>query len=258
MFRRPLLLFLTLAVLAPGARAADPFGKVRLLGPANPTVVKTRAVVWLSSQGVDEAKIAEVKKRWEQVDPNQILDRLVETLALGDGRIAKLVEFCSKPRDGVELPNVNWLADKKLDRFIRENLRVYYGRWLARHKYYDEALALFAELEPENVVDPATMLFFKGVCNHSIVKKEPALQAIGRLLDDVEDAPNRYLAVSALMLRDLQGVKGDSLDFASRLMRDAERRLRLARAGKRVRNVEDEVVAILDKLIKKLEDDANS
>jgi hypothetical protein len=249
---------MTLAVLAPYARAADPFGKVRLLGPANPTIVKTRAFVWLSSQRVDEAKIAEAKKRWEQVDPNQILDRLGETLALGDKRIATLIEFCSEPRDSVELPNVDYLADKKLDRFVRDNLRVYYGRWLARNKYYDEAHAQFAELKPENVVDPATMLFFDGVCRHSMVQKEPALKAIGRLLDDVEDVPNRYLIVSALMLSDLQSVKGDSLDFASRLMRDAERRLRLARAGKRVRNVEDEVVSILDKLIKKLEDDANS
>ncbi len=258
MIRRPLLLFMTLAVLAPGARAADPFGKVRLLGPANPTVVKTRAFVWLSSQRVDEAMIAEAKKRWEKVDSSQILDRLGETLALGDRRIAKLVEFCSKPRDGVELPNVDCLADKKLDRFVRDNLRVYYGRWLARNKYYDEARAQFAELKPENVVDPATMLFFESVCYHSLVKKEPALKAIGRLLDDVEDVPNRYVRVSTLMLRDLQGVKGDTLDFASRLMRDAERRLRLARAGKRVRNVEEEVVAILDKLIKELEDAANS
>lgn len=56
------------------------------------------------------------------------------------------------------------------------------------------------------------------------------------------------------MQADLAELKDESLDEISRKMSDVERRLELGNSGKKVQKVEDEIIASLDKLIKKMED----
>jgi hypothetical protein len=84
--------------------------------------------------------------------------------------------------------------------------------------------------------------------------KEKGLKAIQTLLTNVANFPNRYRSVATLMKNDLESLKDESLDHISRQMEDVRRRLALGRAGKKVREVEDDVIAALDKLIKELED----
>ena len=74
------------------------------------------------------------------------------------------------------------------------------------------------------------------------------------LLENESAIPRRYAAVASLMEADIKPLKTDSLDEIARLMEDIERRLKLARAGKRVRQQEDDVVAKLDKMIEKMEE----
>lgn len=59
--------------------------------------------------------------------------------------------------------------------------------------------------------------------------------------------------VAKLMQRDLQETEEETLGSVSRLMRDSERRLDLGRGGQKVQKVQDEIVATLDDLIKKAE-----
>jgi len=104
------------------------------------------------------------------------------------------------------------------------------------------------------VVAPATLLFYQGIVCHGLLKKEEGLEAIGRLLEGSPHAPRRYTAVAEMMQRDLDGLKDDSLDHIARRMDDIRRRLKLARAGPRVRKIEDGVIESLDKMIKDIED----
>ena len=55
------------------------------------------------------------------------------------------------------------------------------------------------------------------------------------------------------MEADIKPLKVDSLDEIARLMDDIKRRLKLARAGTRVRKEEDDVIAKLDKMIEEAE-----
>ena len=55
------------------------------------------------------------------------------------------------------------------------------------------------------------------------------------------------------MKADIAPLKKDSLDEVARLMSDIQRRLKLGRAGTRVRKEEDDVIAKLDKMIEELE-----
>jgi hypothetical protein len=57
---------------------------------------------------------------------------------------------------------------------------------------------------------------------------------------------------------ELKGLQLDSLNAASRLMKDSERRLDLARGGRKVQKVQDEIVTILDDIIEKMEQSGGS
>jgi hypothetical protein len=88
--------------------------------------------------------------------------------------------------------------------------------------------------------------------------KEECLATLATLLENKEQLPQRYATLAQLMQADLAPLQPDSLDEIARLMNNVEVLLGHGRAGKRVRQHEEDVVAKLDKLIKKLEDLANS
>ena len=134
------------------------------------------------------------------------------------------------------------------------NLRLYYGRYLTQRRMYEEGLAVLNRIEPSQMVDPATYLFFKAVCQHHLLMKKEGLQTIEQLTKRTEGVPPRYLTVATLMQHDLEGLKDKSLDTISRKMLDVERRLELGRSGQKVQKVEDEIVADLDEIIKKIEE----
>ena len=262
----PGLLLLLPAMLAADASPArrpaeaDPFAPQPTLAAADYGTARDQALRWLAGQEVGEDALQQARQLWPKVPSSParpLLDRLAATLALGDARVAALQDLCTQAAVPGPLPRFAWLSDDQLDPFARDNLRLYFGRWLSRNRYYDEALGQLGELEPEKVVDPASLLFHRAVCHHRLLQKQAGLAAVGRLLDDVRDPPLRYRNVAALMKQDLEQLEDESLDHAARLMDDIGRRLELGRAGRRVRKVEDDVIAMLDKLIKELEDQAD-
>jgi hypothetical protein len=84
--------------------------------------------------------------------------------------------------------------------------------------------------------------------------KDQCLSTVEKLLENERSIPQRYAAVARLVAADIRPLEADSLDEVSRLMGDVRRRLNFARAGSRVRKQEDDVVAKLDKMIKKIEE----
>jgi hypothetical protein len=245
--------------LSPDRSYDDPFGKEPTLKAQSASVVKTKTLAWVEAQGVEDAKKEAARKLWEgEIDklaPDALLDRFAEAAAFGDPRIEELLKTTAQVPTKGHLPQFAVLADESLDGFIRANLQLYHGRWLSRHRYYDEALVALAAVKPEEVLDPASLLFFQSVAAHKLVMPKEGLATISRLLDDVADAPVRYRSVASLMQQDLAAVEPESLDHISRHMGDIQRRLDLARAGKKVQKQEDDVIAMLDKMIKKLEDE---
>jgi hypothetical protein len=240
---------------------AEDFGKEPTLKAASYDEVRAQATAWLEVQTADEAIRAQAAALWPAEPPVDVqfdlLDRLALTFALADADARGLVEFCSQPRQDVLLPDAAWLhAEDGKPAFVRSNLRVVYGRWLSREKLYDESLAQLDGLQPNQVIDPAALLFYQSVAHHRLLNKEPGLKAIRQLLDDVAESPQRYTAVAGLMHEDLKALKDDSLDHISRRMDDIRRRLDLGRAGPKVRKIEDDVVASLDKLIEEMEKQA--
>jgi len=250
--------FCAMHVAAAHAQFDDPagFGREKTLRAPETEKVREQALAWLAEQGADNEVLDRAEKIWnDDAGPYaaDVVLRLAATMALVDQRAADLVHLCSQPRQHVIVPAQEWLADENLAPLVRDNLRLLHGRWLAQEKLYDEALAELDALEPDDVVDPASLLFYQGVVHHRMLQRDHGLKAIGKLLNEVADSPRRYTAVASLMESDLRSLEDDSLDHISRRMEDIGRRLEFGRSGQRVVKIENGVIESLDKLIEEME-----
>jgi hypothetical protein len=220
--------------------------------------VRAKVFAWLDQQHVEPAVRSKVEAVWIDVpspaSEDELLTRVVQSAALVNPNAAKLVSLCSQPRGQLVLSAQPWLADGSVPSFYADNLRLFYASWLVHESLFDEAQEQLAGLEPGDVVAPASLLFYQSVICHALLNKESGLKSIDELLQGAETSPRRYVAMARLMQEDLKGLEDDTLDHISRRMEDIRRRLDLGRAGPKVRKVEDGVIASLDKMIKKLED----
>ena len=101
--------------------------------------VRGQVDAWVKEAGVDQQGQLAAAWHWnpqnrptrEQFD---LLDRLVDTFAAAYPNAAALRRQCSETYVGPNLPDGAWLDDPQLPAFVRNNLRLYYGRWLAEHR----------------------------------------------------------------------------------------------------------------------------
>jgi hypothetical protein len=225
--------------------------------PPAPGRVRATAMEWLAARNPKESTRRHAEQMWsllsEQSSATDRFEALTKTFALGDARAGRLVRFCAAPRRGVTLPETAWLADAKTPALVSANLRLLAGRWLVQESLFDEAHEQLGSLKPEDVVDPASLLFYQSVAHHRLLHKKEGIETIDRLLTGEKWSPRRYTALAGLMREDLEGVQEETLDHIARRMEDIGRRLDLGRAGPKVRGIEDGVIKSLDKIIEELE-----
>lgn len=249
-------------VIRQEARSAEPpKPKLPPIPPWTPPQaeeVRAKLFAWLDSRSVEPHVRAKVEQLWTgdlaQLRGMELLVRVVVSYALADSEAAKLVELCTSPRTHLIPPSFPWLTDPKTDAFMAANLRLLYGRWLVHEMLYDEALHILGDLNPGDVADPASLLFYQSVAYYFLLDQEHGLRSLEALLREPEYCPHRYVALATLMQEDLKNLQQETLDHIARRMRDVERRLGLGRAGPKVRTIEDKIVEDLDKMIKKLEE----
>jgi len=133
-------------------------------------------------------------------------------------------------------------------------VRTWLARELVQQRLYDEALPVFADIEPMDCLDPAAVMFYRSVCRHSLLMKKEALADLKRLLENESAAPVRFIRTAQLMVADIKPLKEDSLDEISRLMTDVTRRLDLGRANSDVQQREQTIIDKLTKLIDDMEE----
>jgi tetratricopeptide (TPR) repeat protein len=236
-----------------GADQTPAFGSVR--APSH-EAVRSQAADWLKSTGMfDQAAFDAV---WSQSD-RPIIDLVADTFALGNADARALladVRDANSPAP-TQMPGI--LNDAKQPGFFRANLALAYAQALTTRRLYDEALAALqgvkAEQVAEHVIDPAAYYFQRAVAEHRTLQKDDAARSIARLLDEIPDAPERYKMVAALMALDLQQWKAKDLGDIDRKMDRIKDRLGNAQGGPRTRQYQREVLARLDELIKRIEND---
>ena len=194
---------------------------------------------------------AELERAWATVTAGgrDLLDVVIQTVAARDPRATAALQAVSQGGE----PDPQWLADPQAGTFIRDAVRLWWGRELVRRARFDEALPLLVDLEVTGAVDPAALLFHRGCCQHWLLDREAAVESFERLLEREAELPARYARLARLLQADITGVEADSLDHIARRMKDVRRRLDLGKAGPETKRVQAGVVESLDKLIEELE-----
>jgi len=221
------------------------------LKAAAPEVAKARAATWLKSVGkMDQAAFDKI---WNEAG-RPVVDRVADTLALGNADAAKLLADVKKT-DASAPTDLPAVIKESKDAYFQTNLAVAFAKSLSVKRVYEEALAALTVARPEEAVDPSAYFFYKAVAEHALIKKEQATRSITRLLDDVTDAPDRYKMVATLMFFEMQNWSPDPKDLANieKLMDNSGRRLDLARAGKETQEIQKKIVFRLDEIIKEAE-----
>lgn len=249
------LLFAGLGLAA--VRADDELGKRATWSQPSAAEVRAYLDKWLAEKKPDDAVKAVIDSLYPKegaasaADP---LDLLAAAIAVVEPQAREVVAACQADRISSVAPKFAILTDEKTPDFVKHNLRLLVGRCLARHDLYDEALEQLEGLAPQQVVDPASLLFYQSISHHRLLQKEKCLPALAKLLENESELPKRYVTLAHLMDADLRPLKADSLDEIARMMDDIRRRLKFGRAGKVVRKEEDDVIAKLDKMIEDLEE----
>ena len=205
--------------------------------------VRAQVFDWIEHSSVTPDIKQEARTLWpslplRELDGPALLDLLVETTALMDEQTAKLVEECNEELQGPFPPDATWIDDSALPKFVQNNLHLYMARWLSQQAMYDAALDALANLDTIDVVDPATLLFYRTIAYHQVVEPDRSRAALVELMEHEDQLPQRYRQVAEMIEQDLTGLKDESLDHVSRRMNDVRRRLELGQAGKTVQVVE--------------------
>ncbi|MBT4724165.1 MAG: hypothetical protein HOB29_04310 [Planctomycetaceae bacterium] len=249
--------FFCVAMAATTVSAQDELEKRASWSFPDQLTVKANLDKYLSDSEVSEAILQQITVLWEipieSSDRSLLLDQLINSFALANKEVRELTtRLETTPATAANIIPA-MLTDESQNDFLRNNLRLFYARWLAHSDLQDECLQVLEGITPNQVVDPATLLFYQATGYHRLLAKDVCLQKINLLLENEEQLPRRYSTIANLMKADVGPLKPDSLDEVARLMADIRRRLKLGRAGTRVRQEEEDVIAKLDKMIEELE-----
>ena len=200
----------------------------------------------------------QVEAFWEKTSQAargpELLDRLLDVGGLIEPRLAELNAQLRSPTAAPVYPGkLAWLTSD-VPGWLQDTVRLACGRAFGQRRLYDESLELLSSLDISTVCDPATLLFYRAVAEHHLLKKDECLANVQLLLQRQSELPTRFSSVAQLMAADIQPLAEDSLDEVARLMQVVHRRLDLGRAGSRVREEEQQIVDKLDKLIEKIEE----
>jgi hypothetical protein len=215
---------------------------------------KAKSAEWLKSVGNTDTKTFDAIWAADKT----LLDKVAETLALGDADAAKLLAEARNAKGAAPTDVPELLTDEKKPEFFRANLGLAYAKALSNRRVYEEALDTLSVFKPEQVVDPSSFLFHKAVAEHATLKKVEATKSIARLLEDCNDAPERYKVLAFKMFDDMRAWKDEKdkdLGWVGRMMNNIERRLDLSRGGPTTQDQQKRVLLTLDEMIKKLEEE---
>jgi len=175
-----------------------------------PSIEQVRAQVfaWLDQRKLGPGERAKAEAIWAQkaeaASGADVLERVIRTVALADEDAGKLAALCSQAAAPRTLPPQPWLANPQTPAWVAKNFRLWYGRWLAQQRLFDEAAEQLDGIQAEEVVDPASLLFYQAIVHHRLLNRDAAADALARLLDAADLCPRRYVTVARLMDADLK------------------------------------------------------
>lgn len=160
--------------------------------------------------------------------------------ALGEEQMATAIASLSK-------------LSKADDPHLAADASFYLGRALFMEQRCEEALPLFIRLNGEqaaNSTNAGEALYMQGACEARLLKRKDAIATWEKFLKKHPDAPERMRVDAESQLANLKQIGDGSIEDIQHRMDYAGRRLALADPGRDTRHRQDEIVAMLTKLIR--------
>jgi len=238
----------TIVLAAMPVRAADP---ANLLAYRSPSLeaARAQALDWLTSAGkTDAATRAAFDAIWQPGD-RPILDRLADTLALGNADAAQVLAEARNPNSRAPRDLPALVRDKQQPVFFRANLTLAYAKALSGRRVYERSLEALRTVKVSEVIDPAAYYFHRAVAEYALRLRDEARRSIAGLAD-VVDAPERYRALGEMMAHHMAGWKDRDLGWIADTMGNIGRRLDLGWGDEVTQKMQRDVLAALDDLIR--------
>lgn len=133
----------------------------------------------------------------------------------------------------------------------------YLGRTLMSRQRNEEALPIFIKIQDDYFdysLRIGESIFYQGVCESFTLQRDSASISLNDFVDLYPDAPERLLNEANDILARIENVLDGSIDDVADHMGYATNKLELVDSGEGTQGVQDDIIAMLDELIKQAED----
>lgn len=142
------------------------------------------------------------------------------------------------------------------DRFLAAESTFFLARAYLMDERFEEALPLLEKVVSkwsDSTLQAGQALFLQGVSQSRMLQRKKAIQSLTEFIKQNPDAPERMRVGAWRHIQLLQLIDDGSLVDVQDRMDFSRRRLSLENSGKKTRDVQDGIIAMLDKLIKQAE-----
>lgn len=199
-------------------------------------------------------QVAETVERLRK-DPATVDEAITGGLKVISPDFADALAALSEERAGDAVQRLTPLASAG-DPFLAAESTFFLARALAAQERYEDALTRLADVIHTRAADTTRVdeaWFQRAKCEAAALNRDAARDAFLRFLNDFPDAPRRMRRESQASLIDLDEAEANLLNDIHAKMDFSRRRLGLEDSGRRTREVQDEVVALLTEMIEELE-----
>lgn len=228
--------------------------EISFVGPGGPEV-RMGLLQWITRAGVDPQTRKDVLAEWADdtrlasLSNEDLLDLLVISFAAVDPSTQRFLE---SSQGAGPLDEIVYDGIRTLD-IYRNQVELVRARWMTQHRLFDEALRIYEELSPDDIVDPAGLFFYRAICQSQLLKHKAALDSLNLLLNHTLQVPARFRMVARILQKELAVRNDNDLAHVSRLMADVKRRLDLGRSGQPVQDRQKQVIDAIDHLLEEAE-----
>ena len=210
-----------------------------------------------SNEKLDKEKSAEVLKLVKELRD----DEYARSAAITEGLIMIYPEFgdaLNKIADD-DIVGANKVLETLVDsddKFLAAESNYFIARGLMFEQQFEAALPkLELVLKSKQTVQLGNATYFKGVAQANLLDNKGAIKTLQSFVKDFPAAPER-MRISALRQVDiLNSIKPGTLADVFQRMNFSQKRLESKDTGKKTKDEQDKIVAMLTKMIKKAEDD---
>ena len=170
----------------------------------------------------------------------------------------ELSEAAAKASEGDGLEGLRQLykLTRSKDAFLAAEANYVLGRTLFSQQRYEECLPYLENLSDKlanDTIRDGDILYYRGVAKANSLEKEAGIALLAQFLEDYPDASDRLRLSAQATLDGITGVLDGSVEDIADHMDFSHRRLGFEDSGEETQVVQQEIVAMLDKIIDQAE-----